>query len=123
VLQRYAQDKIILDSGQQLHDALSEMGWEIMALRHQRTASSMGCFLILLLGGMMTCYMQGRTPLVIYFWSFALAAIAVIITRSSENMIKTQELPVVLSAAIIWSGNVLTMVVLMILGSKLSKPR
>ncbi len=123
VLQRYSNDQTIIDTAQNLHNALSEMGWEIMALRHQRAASSMGCFLILLLGAMMTCYMQGRTPLVIYFWSFALAAVAVIITRSSENMIKTQELPIFISAAIIWSGNLLTLIVLMVLGSKLSKPR
>lgn len=123
VAQRYSNDRTIVQTAQQMHRALSDMGWDIMALRHQRAASSMGCFLILLLGAMMTCYMQGRTPLVIYFWSFALAAVAVIITRSSENMIKSQELPMYVSAAIIWSGNLLILAVMFALGSKLSKPR
>lgn len=123
VAQRYSHDRQIIGAAEQMHLALADMGWDIMALRHQRAASSMGCFLILFLGALMTCYMQGRTPLVIYFWSFALAALAVIITRSSENVIKSQELPMFLSAGLIWSGNLMVLIVMMVLGSKISKPR
>lgn len=123
VAHRYGNDRNVVEAAQLMHTALMDMGWEIMALRHQRAASSMGCFLILLLGAMMTCYMQGRTPLVIYFWSFALAAVAVIITRSSDNMIKNQDMNLLLSALIIWSGNLIILAVMFALGSKLSKPR
>ncbi|HAI13737.1 MAG TPA: hypothetical protein DCM28_18670 [Phycisphaerales bacterium] len=123
VAQRYSQDRVVVESAHKMHTALTDMGWDIMALRHQRAASSMGCFLILLLGAMMTCYMQGRTPLVVYFWSFALAAVAVIITRSSENMIKGQEMNMFFSALLIWSGNLLILCLMLFLGSKISKPR
>lgn len=123
VSQRYSNDPEVVGIAQHLHDRLVKMGWNIMTLRHQRAASSMGCLLILLLGAMMTCYMQGRTPLVIYFWSFSLAAIAVIITRSSENIIDDPELPMFVSAILIWSSNLLVLGVLVGLGIKISKPR
>jgi lipopolysaccharide export system permease protein len=123
VAQRYAHDKIVMQAAQQMHEGLVNMGWEIMALRHQRAASSMGCLLILLLGAMMTCHMQGRTPLVVYFWSFALATVAVIITRSSENMVDPKTMPMFVSALVIWSGNLVVLAVMVGLGMKISKPR
>jgi len=123
IAQRYRHAPTIIEASQTMNLALKNMGWKIMCLRHQRAASSMGCLLILLLGAMMTCHMQGRTPLVIYFWSFSLAAIAVIITRSSDNMVKDQELPMFLSVLLIWSGNLLLFGILTGLGWRLSKPQ
>ncbi|MBL4700958.1 MAG: LptF/LptG family permease [Phycisphaeraceae bacterium] len=123
IAQRYHDAPTIVEASQTMNTALVDMGWEIMCLRHQRAASSMGCLLILLLGAMMTCHMQGRTPLVIYFWSFSLAAIAVILTRSSGNMVKDQELPLFLSVLLIWSGNLLLLGILTGLSWRLSKPR
>lgn len=123
VSQRYGNDSEVVYIAQAVHAELVKMGWNIMTLRHQRAASSMGCLLVLLLGAMMTCYMQGRTPLVVYFWSFSLAAIAVIITRSSENIIDDPELSRFISTTLIWSGNLLVLGILCALGMKISKPR
>jgi lipopolysaccharide export LptBFGC system permease protein LptF len=77
----------------------------VLAQVHERAASSVGCMLILLLGAMLSLKFRGGTPLVVYFWTFLLAATVVIINRSGLNFAREPSVHLATGLLVLWSGN------------------
>ena len=74
---------------------------------HERAALAVGCMLMVVLGAVLSMKLQRRTVLGVYFWTFLLAAAAVIVTRSGGQLVSIEQLPFGVGAGVIWSGNLL----------------
>ncbi len=122
-IHQYPSHQIIQSQAQELRNELQRLGRKIQALRHQRSASSMGCLLVLLISAMLTVQLQGKMPLVIFFWNFLLTAIAVIITRSCNSILVSMDHNTFMGITAIWSGNLILLGTFFFLGWKLSQPR
>jgi hypothetical protein len=68
---------------------------------------SVASALVLILGAVLSLRLEGRMPLVVYFWSFSLAAAAVMISRSGDNILSDPKYAQSVGALVIWSGNLL----------------
>jgi hypothetical protein len=55
----------------------------------------------------MSMKLEGRLPLVVYFWTFVLSACAVAVTRTGGRMIVGPGLTYYLSLLVVWSGNLI----------------
>jgi lipopolysaccharide export system permease protein len=81
------------------------LGRRILAQVNERAASSVGCMLILLMGALLSLKFRGGTPLVVYFWTFLLAAAVVIINRSGLNFARDPSVHLATGLLVLWSGN------------------
>ena len=86
-----------------------------LAQIHERASLAVGCLLTIVLGAVLSIKLRGSAPLVVYFWTFVLAATAVIVTRSGDQLIGAAALPFEVGVAVMWAGNL--MVVAAILAS------
>jgi len=78
---------------------------EIVAELHERVASSVLCTLLLLLGCVLALRFRDSLPLVVFFWSFLLAALAVVLVHTGKNMVTIVDYPQIAGLAVVWSGN------------------
>lgn len=104
-----------------LEDSLFSLKRNIIGQRHERAASAVSCSLLLLLGSVLSIRLKGQSPLVVYFWSFLLAIITLIIISSGLNLAGDTPASVVLGMSVVWSGNALLLVVLLHSYHKLSR--
>ena len=74
---------------------------------HERASLAVGCLLTVVLGAVLSIKLRGSAPLVVYFWTFLLAASAVIVTRSGDQLIGGTGLPFGIGVAVTWTGNLL----------------
>ena len=74
---------------------------------HERASLAVGCLLTVVLGAVLSIKLRGSMPLVVYFWTFVLAAAAVIVTRSGDQLIGATHLPFAVGVAVTWAGNLL----------------
>lgn len=90
----------------------------INAQIHARAASAVACLLLLLLGALMALRLRGRTALVVFFWSFLLAILTLLMVYAGQNLagdldpkylregVNTDHL---LGLAVLWGGNLITL--------------
>lgn len=83
----------------------------VVAQLNERAALAVACLLMVLLGALLTIQFSGGTPLVTYFWSFLLATVVVIISHSGENLAAHPDFTRSVGLAVIWSGDLLLLVV------------
>ncbi len=95
-----------------LRDQLAELNRRIIGRLHERTASSVSCLLLLLMGAVISMLCRGSLPLVVFFWSFGLAIVSIVILNSGQNMAKDFDVPIAASLCLLWFGNVLLALVL-----------
>jgi len=72
---------------------------------HERAALSLGCLLMVLLGAIFSMKMKDRLPLQIYFWTFLLAVLAVIVTRTGVRLVTGPGWTFYMGILVVWSGN------------------
>mgnify|MGYP006908349518 FL=1 len=70
---------------------------------NERAASATCCLLVLMLGAVLSLRLGDRMPLVIFFWSFLLSIVAIVLTYSGSNLAEDAA-TVSLGIAVIWSG-------------------
>lgn len=104
-----------------LEHSLFSLKRNIIGQRHERAASAVSCSLLLLLGSVLSIRLKGQSPLVVYFWSFLLAIITLIIISSGLNLAGDTPASVVVGMSVVWSGNALLLVVLLHSYMKLSR--
>lgn len=116
------------DASRQVARAANQLSIDILATSrrikgqlHARAASSIACLLLLLMGTLISMLCRGSLPLVVFFWSFLLAIVSIVIMTSGQNMAKDIEIPMALSLAVLWSGNLLLVVVLGVVYCRLAK--
>jgi lipopolysaccharide export LptBFGC system permease protein LptF len=108
----YAASGAVASAAMTLRNVLSEMRGSITAQRHERAASAVSCALLLLLGAVLSLRLRGQPTLVVYFWSFLLAIVTLIIINSGVNLFRGGEASLAVGMLVLWSGNLLLVFVL-----------
>lgn len=98
-----------------LRRAVARLKLNIVAERNQRAASAVSCALLILLGAVLSIHLRGQSPLTVYFWSFLLAIVTLIIISTGENVTGGTDSPLGVGLAVMWSGNALLIVVIAVL--------
>lgn len=86
---------------------IARLGRRIVVQLHERAAAAVSCALVLIFGATISMKMRGGMPLAVYFWSFMLALVAVIIGRTGGNLINDPEHGMALGLLVMWTGNIL----------------
>jgi len=81
---------------------------------HERAAMSVCTLLVMLMGGAMAMLLRQQVPLVIFFWCFLPAIVAIFMVNSGKNLIKADSVGLGdwFGAAMIWSGNVFLLLII-----------
>ena len=99
---------------ERLESKIRRMEARVVTLKHQRAAAAVSCGLLLPLGAVLAVLLRGQLPLAVFFWSFLLAILTLVIIHASENIATKSagegDLP--LGLTFLWSGNVISAVVL-----------
>ncbi|MCE9591932.1 MAG: LptF/LptG family permease [Planctomycetes bacterium] len=98
-------------SADALELSIAKLRRRIIVQVHERAASAVSCALVLLMGAVLSMRMRGGLPLVVYFWSFMLALLAVIIGRSGGNLTGNPSAGLIWGLLAMWVGNIIIGVV------------
>jgi len=98
-----------------LHKEVGKLKRSILAERNQRAASAVSCALLILLGAVLSIHLRGQAPLTVYFWSFLLAIITLIVISTGVNVAGGTDSPLGVGLAVMWSGNALLLSVIAVL--------
>ena len=101
-----------------LRGAVIGLKRDILAERNQRAASAVSCALLILLGAVLSIHLRGQSPLTVYFWSFLLAIVTLIVTSTGVNLAGGHKGLLSFGLAVIWSGNALLVTVIAVLYAK-----
>jgi hypothetical protein len=113
---------LVMGARHELVKEIDKLWRRLISQVHQRAASAVSCLLVLLLGGVLSIKLCDRLPLVVYFWTFLLAFIAVVIINSGDNLADSSSKHSLLMAlSTIWAGNVILLVALGLNYWKLSR--
>ncbi len=96
-----------------LNGMINRLYRRVISQINERVASAISTLLILLFGALLAIKMRGSMTLVVYLWSFLLAIVTVIVTRSGENVILTSKYPWP-GLMVTWAGTTILMIVLAI---------
>lgn len=94
-----------------LRGSVARLTRSILAERNRRAASAVSCALLILLGAVLSIHLRGQSPLTVYFWSFLLAIVTLIVVNTGENVVGGTDSPLGVGLAVMWSGNALLMAV------------
>lgn len=108
----YGESRAVSSAANRLWEQIIKLGHKVKGHLHQRAASAVACLLVLMLGAVLSMKLKGQMPLVVYFWSFALAIITVIIIYTGTNLAGNSDFPLAMGLAILWSGNVALAIVI-----------
>jgi hypothetical protein len=97
------------------------LGRKIVGKVYERAASAVSCVLVLALGALISMKLRGGMTLVVYFWSFLLATISVIIARGGENVIGDLGHAILVGKIIVWSGDLLLLAAIAFTYRRLSR--
>lgn len=117
----YAASSSVGSAVNALESELQSLRRNIMGQRHERAAAAVSCSLLLLLGAVLSIRLKGQSPLVVYFWSFLLAIVTLIIINSGVNLAGDTKASMALGMGVVWSGNVLLLFVLLLGYRRLSR--
>lgn len=97
-----------VDSAQKgLDYNLQKLGRKIISQLHERAASAVTCLMLLVFGSVLAMHLKGQLPLVVFFWSFMLAIVSIIIIHTGQNLAASPDrASVPMGLAVLWSGNV-----------------
>lgn len=71
---------------------------------HMRAALATCCLFTLMLGAVMSMKMRHSLPLVVYFWTFLLTIVALIITHSGKNLMTDRAYDLRAGLVVVWLG-------------------
>ncbi|MCC6681826.1 MAG: LptF/LptG family permease [Phycisphaeraceae bacterium] len=103
--------RTVIAAARRLKSTRDELAKRISAQLHSRAASAVACTLLLLLGAVLSMKMKQQMPLVVYFWSFMLAIVTLVIIYTGNNLVQSEDLPLAACLGVLWLGNVLRAVV------------
>ena len=104
---RYRGAQAVASAAEHAEAQIEHLMRKVRAESHERASLAVGCSLLVVLGAVLALKLQRRTALGVYFWTFLMAAVALIVTRSGEHLVTVPGLPFGVGAAVIWSGNLL----------------
>lgn len=80
----------------------------VVARIHERTAMSVSCLVMMLLGSILAIALRSALPLTVYFWSFLPAILGLVVISSGADLVKDVDQfggADVVGLAVMWSGN------------------
>jgi len=84
---------------------IRKLGRKIIAQLHERAASAITCLILLVFGAVLAIHLKGQMPLVVFFWSFLLAVMSIIIIHTGQNLAVTGQASVADGLTVLWAGN------------------
>ncbi|MHB1157285.1 MAG: LptF/LptG family permease [Phycisphaerales bacterium] len=108
---------------QTLQGQINELRRVISSVVNERAAMAVCTLLVMLLGGSMSMWLRRQTPLMIFFWCFLPAILAILMVSGAKNMIKADAVGLGpwFNAMMIWSGNLFLIAVIGGVYRKLAK--
>ena len=61
--------------------------------------------MLLVFGSVLAIHLKGQLPLTVFFWSFLLAIVSIIIIHTGQNLAITGRASVPGGLAVLWAGN------------------
>lgn len=77
----------------------------ILSRLHERTAMSLSCLIMMLLGGVLALHMRSSLPLTVFLWSFIPSLASVLLIASGSDIVKNINVQYIWGLCILWSGN------------------
>jgi len=123
-------DRVAGRAEEPIRAAAGRLVYEINALRediatavHERAAMAVCALLVMVMGGAMAMLLRRQTPLVIFFWCFLPAIAAIFMLNGGKNMIGASSVGLDnwFNAAMIWSGNILLIIVITVIYRRLAR--
>lgn len=88
-----------------LQDRIARLRTRIKVTVHERGAMAVSSALIMLLGAVMAMLLRLQVPLVIFFWCFLPAVVAIFMINGGKNIVRSDAQGGWLDGMVIWSGN------------------
>jgi lipopolysaccharide export system permease protein len=117
----YEKADTVQRAGVRLDRLLRQLASRVITQVHERAALALAGMLVLMLSAVIGMSMRGSLPLVAYFWSFITAIIVVVITYSGQNLASGQDANRTLALVVLWSGDVLLLVAVVLAYSRLAR--
>ncbi len=83
-----------------------KLGRKIVSQLHERAASALTCLLLLVFGAVLAMHLKGQMPLVVFFWSFMLAIISIIVIHTGQNLAASTRVSLPFGLSVLWAGNI-----------------
>ncbi len=93
----------------------------ILARLHERTALSVSCLAMMLLGATLAIYLKEQLPLTVYFWSFVPAIGGLVLIGAGNDLIASLDVSDVWGLIVMWSGNLIMCLFAFVVLKRLSK--
>lgn len=96
----------------------------IVARIHERTAMSVSCLVMMLLGSVLAIYMRSTLPLTVYLWSFLPAILGLVLISAGADVVKDVGAPGrgdLIGLGVMWSGNLIMLVLSFIILRKVQR--
>lgn len=120
--EEYAASEDVRTGRSRLAYHIMRLTLRISAQAHTRAATAVACLLLIVLGGVLAIRMKGRIPLVVFFWSFVLAMLTLLMIYAGQNMAGKLDDDYLATGGInwsqlvgllvLWGGNLATLVVI-----------
>ncbi|XAL99714.1 LptF/LptG family permease [Phycisphaeraceae bacterium D3-23] len=120
--ERYSADVHVREGTNRLAYEIQKLTLGISAQAHTRAATAVACLLLIVLGAVLAIRMKGRIPLIVFFWSFLLAMLTLLMIYAGQNMANELDPDLLKTGAfnwqqvtglgVLWGGNLVTLVVI-----------
>jgi lipopolysaccharide export LptBFGC system permease protein LptF len=116
-------ERTVLRAAARMANEINELRDQISTAVHERGAMAVCALLVMLLGGAMAMLLRNQVPLVIFFWCFLPAIVAIFMVSGGKNLIRADGIGLGdwFNAVMIWSGNVMLLVVVGLIYRKLAR--
>ncbi len=101
----YGKSRNVDAAGKELDRNILKLGRKIVSQLHERAASALTCLMLLVFGAVLAMHLKGHMPLVVFFWSFMLAIVSIIIINTGQNLAASTRVTVPAGLAVLWAGN------------------
>lgn len=102
----FTRSKNVDDARIGLDKNIQKLGRKIISQLHERAASAITCLILLVFGSVLAIHLKGQMPLVVFFWSFLLAIVSIIVIHTGQDLAVTQRASVVGGLTVLWAGNI-----------------
>ena len=87
-----------------LRTRIERLGRDIAAAGHERAAMAVNTLLMMMLGAIMSMKLRDKVPLVIFFWCFLPAIVAMVAIAGGKNVLGSNDMGMVGGIIAIWAG-------------------
>ena len=102
---RYGDNKIVKPMSKNINLEITKVWRNILSRIHERTAMSVSCLIMMLLGATLAIRLRGSLPLTVYFWSFIPAIGGLVLISTGADLVRMVDASDSLGLFVTWSGN------------------